>query len=36
MRCTISLFSVGFLALSAASVPALAFAQNQQPRNLIL
>ena len=36
MRRTISLFCFGFLAFSAANIPTLAFAQNNQPRNLIL
>jgi arylsulfatase A-like enzyme len=36
MRRTISLFCFGFLAFSPASLPSPAFAQNNQPRNLIL
>ena len=36
MRRPISFFCFGFLALSSASLPAPAFAQNTQPRNLIL
>lgn len=36
MRRSISFFCFGFLALSSASLPAPAFAQNSQPRNLIL
>ncbi len=36
MRRTISLFCFGFLALSSSGLPTSAFAQNNQPRNLIL
>lgn len=36
MRRTISIFCLGFLAFSSASLPIPAFAQNNQPRNLIL